>query len=151
MVVQVGRTAVEFAGSHFEKLHGDTHGVVPAPVPDPLTRYRAVHAAIHDGLVQSCHDLSEGGLAVALAEMAIAGRLGVRVEELPHRDRTTALFSESNGRFVCEIAPIDLDAFTRTVPDVTVIGTVISEAVLATQYWSLPVDTLRHAFQRTTS
>ena len=55
-------------------------GMVPQPDPDAPARYRRLHRAIHDGLVRSCHDVSEGGLAVTLAELCIAGRLGIEVE-----------------------------------------------------------------------
>ena len=48
-----------------------------SPIPTRPARYRRLHAAIRAGLVPACHDVSEGGLAVALAEMCIAGRLGV--------------------------------------------------------------------------
>jgi phosphoribosylformylglycinamidine synthase II len=146
-LVQVGETKVEFAGSHFEKIHGPTDGVVPAPVEDPLARYRALHRAILDGLVQSCHDLSEGGLAVAVAEMAIAGRLGARLHTLPHADPTTALFSESNGRFICEIAHIDLDTFLTAVPGSVVVGEVTADAELAAPGWSVPLADLVIAFK----
>ena len=50
-------------------------GTAPTMPADPLSRYRKVHAAIRQGLVAACHDLSEGGLAVAAAEMCI-GRHG---------------------------------------------------------------------------
>jgi phosphoribosylformylglycinamidine synthase len=146
-LVQVGETKVEFAGSHFEKIHGPTDGVVPSPVDDPLARYRALHRAILDGLVQSCHDLSEGGLAVAVAEMAIAGRLGATLHTLPHADPTTALFSESNGRFVCEIAHIDLDTFLTAVPGSTVVGEVTADLELAAPGWSVPLADLVAAFK----
>ena len=72
---------------------------------------QAVHAAIKRGLLRSCHDLSEGGLAVALAEMAFAGGLGAQVSlaEVP-RDADASsdlvlLFSESPTRFVVEVRP----------------------------------------------
>ena len=148
VLVQVGRTEVEFAGSHFSMVCGDpTDAVVPAPVADPLATYRALHASIRSGIVQSCHDLSEGGLAVALAEMAIAGRLGAEVHTLPHADSTTALFSESNGRFVCELEPDAVDAFVERLPNSTVIGLVTAEPSLALPGWSLPLDALLHAFR----
>jgi len=146
VLVQVGDTRVEFAGSHFEKLHGDTAGVVPAPVDDPLTRYRALHRAIFTGLVESCHDLSEGGLAVAAAEMAIAGRRGARLHTLPHADATTALFSESNGRFLCEVTPDDLAVFLAAVPGSMVVGEVLAEPMLASPGWSVPLADLVAAF-----
>jgi phosphoribosylformylglycinamidine synthase subunit PurSL len=96
--------------------------------------------------VQSCHDLSEGGLAVAVAEMAIAGRLGARLHTLPHADATTALFSESNGRFLCEVTPTDLPVFLAAVPGSTVVGEVTSEPTLVAPGWSVALADLVAAF-----
>jgi phosphoribosylformylglycinamidine synthase len=62
-------------------------------------------------LVRACHDLSEGGLAVAAAEMAFAGGLGATIDLnlVPHAadaaDPAVLLFSESNTRFLCEVEP----------------------------------------------
>ena len=71
--------------------------------------------AIGRGLVRSCHDLSEGGLAVAIAEMALAGGLGARVAltDVAHEDDADVdlviLFSESPTRFLIEVSPRCLD------------------------------------------
>ncbi|MBI4936497.1 MAG: phosphoribosylformylglycinamidine synthase subunit PurL [Actinobacteria bacterium] len=147
VLLQVGHTSVDFAGSHFELLYGtEGHGTVPAPLLDPLTRYRALHVAIREGRVQSCHDLSEGGLAVAVAEMAIAGRLGVRIGSLPHANPTAALFSETNGRFVVEVTPADLEWFVQNVPDTSVIGTVTDDGMVTFPGWSVSVADLVDAF-----
>jgi phosphoribosylformylglycinamidine (FGAM) synthase-like enzyme len=70
---------VELGGSLFNTVLGERGGVAPTMPAAPLDRYRALHRTIGDGLVRACHDLSEGGLAVALAEMCIAGRLGAAV------------------------------------------------------------------------
>jgi len=88
---------------------------------------RALGTAIRKGLVLTCHDLSEGGLAVAAAEMSLAGLLGViidvgRIAVLTPPDdtgttlspaliNTILLFSESASRFLVEIAPEQQDAF----------------------------------------
>jgi phosphoribosylformylglycinamidine synthase len=65
----------------------------------------AVTAAIRGGLVRSCHDCSEGGLAVALAEMAFAGGLGMDIglSGLGGLADEAILFSESNTRFILEV------------------------------------------------
>jgi phosphoribosylformylglycinamidine synthase II/phosphoribosylformylglycinamidine synthase I len=110
MLFLVGQAQGELGGSHYHLLNGVEGGAVPQPVPNALDRMRKVHQAIQSGLVQSCHDLSEGGLAVALAEMSLAGRLGVEV--LVQEDqRVTQLFSESLSRFVVEVKLEDGDAF----------------------------------------
>ena len=75
-----GLTRLELGGSHWAMLRGEEGGQVPRVDPALGRRlFRAVHAAISGGLVRTCHDLSEGGLAVALAEMALAGGLGAMV------------------------------------------------------------------------
>jgi phosphoribosylformylglycinamidine synthase II len=77
----------------------------------------AVHMAINSGLVRACHDLSEGGLGVAAAEMAIAGALGLRLDlsAAPRTpgldDDATLLFAESPSRFLVELRPADALAF----------------------------------------
>jgi phosphoribosylformylglycinamidine synthase len=113
----VGETRRELAGSHYALLTGtDGAGEPPGLPPRGLERYRAVHRAMRAGLVRACHDLSEGGLAVAAAEMCIAGRLGLELDldALPVEGILTVeerLFSESNGRLLVEVAPENRQAF----------------------------------------
>jgi phosphoribosylformylglycinamidine synthase len=84
---------------------------VPSPLDDPLPRYRAVHEAIAGGLVHAAHDCSDGGLAVAVAEMAIAARVGVFVTvPADGLDPLRALTNEAPGRLVLAAAPSDRDA-----------------------------------------
>ena len=132
VVVQVGSTACEFGGSHFAKVHDVAEGAtVPCPDPAAPTRYRRLHAALRSGRVSACHDISEGGLAVALAEMAIAGRLGLAIDTLPGPDPMSALFSESSSRFVCEVASSDVSWLSEQLGEpVTVLGTVTADPVL---------------------
>ncbi len=111
----VGETRDELGGSHFALVNGFEGGQVPTVDPDRAReRFAAVHSAIRGGLVRACHDLSEGGLAVAAAEMAFAGGLGVWIglDNVPSplwiMDDESAmepllLFSESNSRFLCEV------------------------------------------------
>lgn len=115
VLMLVGSTETEFAGSHLDLVHGapDDVGVAPAPDPDAAMHYLHLHSAIQAGLIVSCHDVSEGGLSVALAEMCIAGRLGASISDLPHEDLVTALFSESAGRLVVEVEPRSVPAFMR--------------------------------------
>ena len=122
-----------FAGSHLDLVLGEPAepGVAPSPDPDAPVRYRRLHQAILEGLVRACHDVSEGGLAVALAELCIAGRLGAEISTLPHDDHATALFSESSGRLVVEVAPGDLDRFRDVMHgDALVLGTVTADPTL---------------------
>jgi phosphoribosylformylglycinamidine synthase II/phosphoribosylformylglycinamidine synthase I len=78
-VYLLGETRNELGSSHYAMNAGLPGGAIPQPFENPLERYQALHRAISGGLVQSAHDCSEGGLAVALAEMSLAGRLGLSV------------------------------------------------------------------------
>jgi len=154
VLVLVGSTRTEFGGSHFFMVDGTlsfgdgARGMVPAPDPHAPSRYRALHRLLRTGRVRSCHDLSEGGLAVALAEMCIGGRLGADIVALPHPATTTSLFSESNGRFVCEVAPDDVQWFLAGLGEpATVLGTVTAEPLLRLAGSDTPVDALRAAFR----
>ena len=112
----VGATSRELGGSHFALVEGLRGGDVPkVHVERARDIFSAVHHAIRSGILRACHDLSEGGLAVAAAEMALAGGWGadINMDHLPIDDADTArnmttvaaLFSESNTRFLCEIPP----------------------------------------------
>jgi phosphoribosylformylglycinamidine (FGAM) synthase-like enzyme len=95
-------------------MSGAPGGLVPGPAAQAAPLYRALHAAMRAGEVRACHDLSEGGLAVAAAEMCIGGRLGMRLElqrESLLTDPSTALFSESNGRLLAEVSPEQAASF----------------------------------------
>jgi phosphoribosylformylglycinamidine synthase II/phosphoribosylformylglycinamidine synthase I len=110
LIYVLGETRDELGASHYAKIRQLEGGVVPQPVANPLERYRKLHIAIQNGWVQACHDLSEGGFSVALAEMCIAGRLGanVLIEKKTCWDQIEAdtfLFSESLGRLILEVAP----------------------------------------------
>jgi phosphoribosylformylglycinamidine synthase len=112
VLLLLGQTRNELGGSLWCHVHSHKGGVVPRVRPELSRRcIDAVHAAIKRGLLRSCHDLSEGGLAVSLAEMAFAGGLGatVTLSEVA-RDKGAAsdfvlLFSESPTRFVVEVRP----------------------------------------------
>jgi phosphoribosylformylglycinamidine synthase len=125
---QVGATKAELGGSHFALIHGLTGGQVPH-VDAELARqtFLAVHNAITAGLVSACHDLSEGGLAVAAAEMALAGGLGLRIalDRVPQMlaagtspVEAVLLFSESNTRFLCEVTREHAAAFEAALGNV---------------------------------
>jgi phosphoribosylformylglycinamidine synthase subunit PurSL len=125
----LGETWNELGGSLLFNHLGIEDGMPPTMPADPLVRYRLLHQAIQQGLVESCHDLSEGGLAVALAEMALAGRLGADVEIGSIGDKTVeamaaaeVLFSESNGRLLIEVAPENAAALEAHFQDQVLIS-----------------------------
>jgi phosphoribosylformylglycinamidine synthase II len=113
----IGETFNELGGSEYYKLKGYLGASVPKVRGGKAKRtFKVVTKAIDEGLVKSCHDLSEGGLAVAAAEMAFAGGKGLEIElskvpgkELKRND--FALFSESNSRFLIEVSERDRGLF----------------------------------------
>ena len=104
-IVLLGRTGEEFGGSAWAHvLHGHLGGCPPAPDLDAERRLAAVLAeAAAAGLLSAAHDLSDGGLAIALAESCLRGGVGC-VVRLPG-DPFTALFSESAGRAIVTVRP----------------------------------------------
>jgi phosphoribosylformylglycinamidine synthase II len=107
-VYLVGKqTEKELGGSEYYKYLKVEGGIVPKTDPVILQHcMRVVLACIKKKYVVACHDLSEGGLAVCLAEMAIGGDIGatIDVSELGNELRTDfKLFSESNTRWVVEV------------------------------------------------
>jgi len=116
----VGETKNELGGSHYYKINGQVGANVPKvdlKIAPKIAERMA--GAIAKGLVVSCHDCSEGGLAVALAEMAFAGGVGIEADlrGLPRSDdclRTDAqLFGESTSRYIVEVEPGNYDAFVK--------------------------------------
>ncbi|MEI8381305.1 MAG: phosphoribosylformylglycinamidine synthase subunit PurL [Planctomycetota bacterium] len=108
----IGVTKNEMGGSHYALVNGLSGGVVPhVDLQQAPGIFKAVHQAISQGLLRSCHDLSEGGLATAAAEMAFAGGLGVDLDVTAVAtssglsDPAVVLFSESSTRFLVEVTP----------------------------------------------
>ena len=114
----VGETKNELGGSHYYKINGRLGANVPKVDLETAPKIAGrICSAIADSLIVSCHDCSEGGLAVALAEMAFAGGLGIEADlrGLPKEENCTRidsqLFSESNSRYIVEVELENYDAF----------------------------------------
>ena len=141
IVYLLGTTANELGGSEYFALRGFVGNKVPKVDADrALKRYRALQRAITAGLVASCHDLSDGGLAVALAEMAFAGGFGISAElgsalwsgDGAGRNDAVLLFSESASRLLVAVRPQNRAAFEQLMEgcDASRIGVVTEEDVL---------------------
>lgn len=129
LIYLIGETKAEFGGSELQGLLEDRH-FGPAPAIDlqiEAQRQNQVLTAIRTGLVQSAHDLAEGGLGVALAESLFEHELGCEVTI--DGDPTTALFSETQSRFLLSVKPEDREAFEKLVPEGRVIGNVKGDGV----------------------
>ena len=113
----IGETFNELGGSEYYKLKGFLGASVPKVKGAKAKRtFKAVTKAIDSGLIKSCHDLSEGGLAVAAAEMAFAGGYGLELDlgKVPGKGlerNDFVLFSESNSRFLIEVSESDRPEF----------------------------------------
>jgi phosphoribosylformylglycinamidine synthase II len=118
----VGLTYNELGGSHYYALQGAMGNRLPQVNPKRGKKLMdALSAAMEKRLVRACHDLSEGGIGVAAAEMGFAGGVGITLDlnKVPlgeNIDRNdTILFSESNTRFLVEVAPEDARRFEETL------------------------------------
>ncbi|GAE92333.1 phosphoribosylformylglycinamidine synthase [Gracilibacillus boraciitolerans JCM 21714] len=131
LVYLIGETNAEFGGSELQNLlEGKYFGKAPAIDLDVEAKHQEqLLTAIRSGLVRSAHDLSEGGLGVALAESLFNGK-GFGADIQVEGDLTTALFSESQSRFLVSIREADRDKFEAQVEDVTLLGTVTASNYL---------------------
>lgn len=127
-VYVIGDTKTEFGGSELQKLmNGRIFGQAPSiDLEVEAARQKALLQAIQAGLVASAHDVAEGGLAVAIAETTFGTNLGVNVTL--EGSATTALFSESQSRFVVTVKPEFAARFEEVVADAKQIGVVTEEA-----------------------
>jgi phosphoribosylformylglycinamidine synthase len=159
----VGETKNELGGSHYYKIHGQLGANVPKVDFETAPKIaKNISATIAQGLIVSCHDCSEGGLAVALAEMAFAGGLGIEADlrGLPRSEdclRIDAqLFSESNSRYIVEVEPENYDAFAKLMLNLPFgqIGKVTGEKTLTIKAENgkavieLDLDSLKQAWQK---
>ena len=106
LVYQLGITYNEMGGSEFYNLFDELGANVPKVRKEQAKHlYQKVSRANQANLLESCHDLSDGGLAVALAESAFGGNFGANIalDELPLLEINALLFSESHSRFVVSI------------------------------------------------
>ncbi len=140
VVYLLGETYDELGGSEFYALHGELGANVPkVDFVKAKELYTLIGEANDQALIQSCHDLSDGGLAVALAETTFGygygAEIGLPAAGLPV---ATQLFSESHSRFLATVAPEDVVAFESILEGrATRLGRVTADGQL----------TVRHAGQ----
>jgi len=139
LIYIVGTTRNELGGSEYFRMYGFIGNRVPEVSPHQGKELMdKLSMATEKGLVRACHDLSEGGLGVALAEMAFAAGLGATVylERIPlgepiERD-DLIFFSESNSRFLVEVAPESKHEFEEimSTTNLAIIGRVSDSEML---------------------
>jgi len=103
-----GETRREMGGSQYYAVFGIAGGEVPRPVPAKTLRLmKKLHSCMEKSMIRACHDCSDGGFMVAMAEMATGGGMGAEIflDMMIAGDASpeTLLFSESQGRFVVEV------------------------------------------------
>ncbi|GII96238.1 phosphoribosylformylglycinamidine synthase subunit PurL [Sinosporangium siamense] len=153
-VVLLGETHAEFGGSTWaDVVHGHLGGLPPAA---DLAAERALAAVMAEaaerGYLSGAHDLSDGGLAVALAEACLASGVGCTVS-LPGEDAFTDLFSESSARAVVAVKPEHFDDFAdlcarREVPCYG-LGVTGGDSLVVEETLEIPIEELRHTHQAT--
>lgn len=158
LIYLIGSTAAELAGSEIAAELGLNGGQAPkVDAERALASYRALHQAIQQRLVTACHDLSDGGLAVALAEMCIGGRIGARLDlgSVPtcgQLSPLTTLYSESASRLLVSVQPDHAAAFEALLGEhaarVGEVGPANGNLDI-TGHCSIPVEELAAAFKGT--
>ena len=131
----IGKTYDELGGSQYYSLLNATGRNAPkVRAAEAKENMESLTKAMRSGLVRSCHDLSEGGLAVAAAEMAFSGSIGISIdaEKIPNEiDKSCKLlFSESNSRFLAEVRRKDEKQFEETATAARKIGITTAEKKL---------------------
>ncbi|MGN1045198.1 MAG: phosphoribosylformylglycinamidine synthase subunit PurL [Candidatus Methanomethylophilaceae archaeon] len=150
-VFLVGRTKDEMAGSLLFRKYGGSEGDVPGVDIDNLKDLMdRMLSAMDKGLVRACHDCSDGGLAVAVAEMCISGDIGAEIDlsGIEGLSEERKLYSESNTRWIAEVRPENVDAFRGIVgPDAIPIGKVGGDSLrVASAGIGLSVGEMRKAW-----
>jgi phosphoribosylformylglycinamidine synthase len=147
-----GPTAPGLAGSELQRFLDLPLGGTLAPVDLDLEGAigEVLHHAARDGLLQTAHDVSAGGLLVTLAESCVAGAIGVDTTIESDLDAAQVLFSESPGRVVVTVASTNVRAFAELCADADVplidIGTVGGDTLHIREYVALPLDKLEDAY-----
>ena len=119
-LIIVGDTSDELGGSeYYEHIHKLTGGQVPkVNLKKEKILLRSLLRILRSGRIESAHDISKGGLAVALAEMSIQGRKGftIDLDKVPNKTSRmdNLLFSESRSRFVLETKPKNAARIVRS-------------------------------------
>lgn len=153
----IGETKDEMGGSEYYKLMGGFSKKVPDVDVSMLEKsMNALLAAIHGGTIASCHDVSHGGIAVSVTEMALGGDRGAYVELTERGGPRTDVkfFSETNGRWVVEVWKDREEDFIKLFKGIPVrkIGMVRGSSVIMVDIdikIAIFLDDLREAWRNT--
>ncbi|MBI3929666.1 MAG: phosphoribosylformylglycinamidine synthase I [Armatimonadetes bacterium] len=145
LVYLLGKEQQGLAGSLYSRRFG-RGGSLPEPARDALSLYRKLHQAMAAGCVAACHDLSEGGLAVAATEMCLAADLGMRLDDAPERE--SHFFGEAPGRLLALVEPAQAERFEQLLDGLARrVGEMHEEPILTVgEVFSIPLEELRAAW-----
>lgn len=127
LIYLVGSDTLSFAGSEFADIWKMTDISSPADVDEELNMsvFRKIHSGIKEGVLKSCHDISDGGALVAIAECCFGNDMGVELD----LDSTSLLelYGEGTGRFVVSVSSTDKEKFESMMRNLPIqsIGTVV--------------------------
>jgi phosphoribosylformylglycinamidine synthase len=151
LIYIVGETHDELRGSQYHRIIGEDGGLIPKVDPKKTWENSdKILSAMDSELIASCHDISEGGLFTALAEMCIGGGLGVQVDlsKMNKLSFDKKLFSESNGRWLIEVDEKCKEDFESKV-DAVCIGRFTSDesvTIFDGEILSISLDEIRDAW-----
>jgi phosphoribosylformylglycinamidine (FGAM) synthase-like enzyme len=140
----LGGSGQSLSGSEFSCHFETTESPLTINLKENLVLYRKLHQALQQGLIASAHDISEGGLLVAIAESMIGGRVGA---SLSIKADNETLFNETAGRILVSVSSAHSAAFENTF-DVRPIGKVTSDNQLSIEKENIPLDVLIDAWKR---
>ena len=147
LIYLVGETFEELGGSEYLRLKKGVYGKTPKlDLEKEAALHEFITKAIKNDLIKSAHDLSDGGLAVALAESSIAGGLGVEVTL--DGNLLSQLFSESQSRAIVSIKVKDKEAFEKLAEHVKIekIGIVAGQKLVINDKIDLGISKIKNAY-----
>jgi len=158
LVYLIGRTLPELGGSEYlKRIHNKVAGLPPSL--DLKTEKKvqdSILAAIHEGLVQSCHDLADGGLAIGLAECCIMNKnnlLGLKAQLTSDLPDHILAFSESQSRFIVSILPENKNSFENFFLDVDLpfifLGDAGGNTFSLNDFFDFSLDELKEIYYKT--
>ncbi len=155
-VLLLGETAEELSGSEWANVvHGHLGGLPPqVKLAEEKKLADVLTTASRDGLLTSAHDLSDGGLAIALAEASFRNGIGARVDLAGvHEDPFVALFAESTARVLVTVTAEQAEAFAALAAEhgvkVTELGTTGGTDLAVAGQFTVPVAEVKAAWQAT--
>jgi phosphoribosylformylglycinamidine synthase len=146
---QIGMAEKEMGGSEYYAVRSAHGNQIPRVDPDILkTRIQSLLKAMKAGYIASCHDISHGGLAACLCEMALGGNMGCSVSIAG--DPEITLFSESNSRFLIEVKRgMDEEVEALFGTDVCRLGRVTSQTITLGELVDVSLKEIREAWEDT--